>query len=154
MTDQQEILAEMRSTVNGVFDRMEKERHDMKTEIEQLKNENTVLKATIEEKESESKHLSEQLSAALKTIEVLDPTGTGRRMVDHAKLFQTEEIDKLTQKIVSLEKSKAEHLKLIELLQLAEFDKTNANNDKAVNRAKRKRKAETSLEVETDSNQK
>ena len=47
MADQQETFdyAEMRGTVNGVLDRMEKERNNQKTEIERMKNEITVFKA-------------------------------------------------------------------------------------------------------------
>ena len=156
MADQQETFdyAKMRGTVNGVLDRMEKERNNQKTEIERMKNEITVFKATIDEKESENKKLNEELSAANKMIDVLDPTGTGQRIVDHANLFQTKEIDRLTEKIVSLETKNAEQLKLIELLQRAELDKTTraegTNNVQVVDRVNRKRKAETLPEVKTE----
>ena len=156
MADQQETFdyAKMRGTVNGVLDRMEKERNNQKTEIERMKNEITVFKATIDEKESENKKLNEELSAANKMIGVLDPTGTGQRIVDHANLFQTKEIDRLTEKIVSLETKNAEQLKLIELLQRAELDKTTraegTNNAQVVDRVNRKRKAETLPEVKTE----
>ena len=149
MADQQERFdfAEMRGTINGVLDGMEKQRNNLKTENDQLKNQNTILKETMDEKERELKKLNEELSAAKKTIDVLDPTGTGQRIVDHASLFQTKEIDKLTEKIVSLETKNAEQLKLIELLQQVEFDKTSRAKEANNGQASRKRKAETSLEL-------
>ena len=152
MADQQERFdfAEMRGTINGLLDGMEKQRNNLKTENGQLKSENTILKETMDEKEREIKKLNEELLVAKKTIDVLDPTGTGQRIVDHAHLFQTKEIDKLTEKIISLEAKNAEHLKLIELLQRAELDKTNRTNGQAGSRVNRKRKAETSLEMNAE----
>ena len=157
MADKEEIFAKVKGTLNGVLDQIETEKRNLLTENEQLKNENTVLKGAMEEKKNEIKKFDEELSAAMKTIEVLDPTGTGRRIVNHAHLFQTKEVDKMSEKIVSLEKKNAEQLKLIEILQRIEFqqraelEKTymvqGANNDQAVDKIKRKRKAETSLKV-------
>ena len=157
MADQQEIFAKMKGTVNGVFDQIETERKKLQTENEHLTYENTVLKTTMEEKETEIKKLNEELLAAKKTIEVLDPTGTGQRIVNHAHLFQTKEVEKMTEKNVNLEKKNAEQLKLIEILQRVEFeqraklDKTSlaegTNSGQTVDKISRKRKAETSLQV-------
>ena len=136
MADQQESFTKMKGTVNGVLDQIETERGNLQTEIERL---------------------SKELSAAKKTIEVLDPTGTGRRIVDHAHLFQTKEVDKMTEKVVSLEKKNSEQLKLIEILQRVEFEQRaeldkvslveEANSGQAGDKISRKRKAETSPQV-------
>ena len=157
MADKQEIFAKIKGTLNGVLDQIETDRRNLLTENEHLKNENTVLKGAMEEKKNEIKKFDEELSAAKKTIEVLDPTGTGRRIVNHAHLFQTKEVDKMSEKIVSLEKKNAVQLKLIEILQRIEFEQRaelektylveGANSGQAVDKIKRKRKAETSLEV-------
>ena len=155
MTDQEICdFGKIKVTVNGVLERVERERNKLTTKNEQLTNENAVLKATIDTKESEIKKLNEELSMAKKTIEVLDPTGTGQRIVDHAHLFQTKEVDKLTERIVSLEAKTADQLKLIETLQRikseqrAELDKMSlveeANSGQAGDKISRKRKAETS----------
>ena len=160
MADQQEIFAVMKGTVNGVLDQIERERRNLKSENEELKNENTFLKTKMEEKgnkfQGEVKKLNEELSTAKKTIALLDPTGTGQRIVNHANLFQTKEIDKLTEKIVGLEAKTAKQLELIEVLQRVEFElraeltnisREQANSVQAMDRTNRKRKAETSLEV-------
>ena len=157
MADKQEIFAKMKATLNGVLDQIETEKRNLLTENEQLKNENTVLKGAMEEKKNEIKKFDEELSAAKKTIEVLDPTGTGRRIVNHAHLFQTRELDKMTEKIVSLEKKNSEQLKLIEILQRVEFEQRaeldkmslveEANSGQAGDKMSRKRKAETSPQV-------
>ena len=156
MADQQETFdyAKMRGTVNGVLDRMEKERNNQKTEIERMKNEITVFKATIDEKESENKKLNEELSAANKMIDVLDPTGTGQRILEQTASGWTKEIDKLNDKIIDLEAKNVQYLKLIEVLQWAELDKTTrtegAKNGQPVKKASRKRRAETSHEVNAE----
>ena len=157
MTDQEMFdFGKIKGTVNGVLERVERERNKLTTKNEQLTNENAVLKATIDTKESEIKKLNEELSTAKKTIELLDPTGTGQRIVDHAHLFQTKEVDKLTERIVSLEAKTADQLKLIETLQRikseqrAELDKRSrvaeTSTSQAKDKTKRKRKADTSLE--------
>ena len=148
-------------TVNGVLDQIERERRNLKSENEELKKENTLWKTKIEEKgnkfQGEIKNLNTELAASKKTIELLDPTGTGQRIVNYANLFQTKEIDKLTEKIVGLEAKSAKQLELIEVLQRVEFElpaestKTSrvegANSVEAVDRIDRKRKAEKSFEV-------
>ena len=150
-------FAKMKGTVIGVLNRIEKERSNLRTEIEQAKNENSAVEATLAEKNQEIKRLNEELSVAKQTIATLDPTGTGQRIMNHTHLFQTKEVDKLTKEIAILEEKTAEHLKLIELLQRieceqrVELDKRShtaeTSTGQAVDKNKRKRKAETSLEA-------
>ena len=170
MAGQQEIFdyTEFRGTIAGALDQMEMERNNLKAEnvhlkkkikalkatIEEKQNENTVLKTTMEEKENENRKLSEDLSAAKKKIDVLDPTGTGQRILEQTASGWTKEIDKLNEKITSLEAMNAQFLKMIDVLQRAELVNTTrtegAKNGQPVKKASRKRRAETSLEVNAE----
>ena len=61
--------------------------------------------------------LQSKLNAAQATIKMLDPNGTGQKILNHAHLFETKELEKLNKKVVAISKENKEQMDVISMLQ-------------------------------------
>ena len=71
----------------------------------------------IRQLELDKERLQFDLNAARATIKILDPSGTGQKIINHVHLFETKEVEKLNKKIAAISNENKEQMNVISMLQ-------------------------------------